>query len=193
MINFLCGDIVNVIDGKVIIKNGNIGYELYVSSNTASKLCIGDSVQLFCYLQVKEDGLSLYGFYSQEEKALFQQLTSVSGIGPKNAITILSGMQPEDLGCAIFSADTTALCSIKGLGKKTAERIVLELREKMAIFATNKKRYSGHNENSIIEEAVSVLCSLGLNSNSAIEKANAAYESGANTTEQILNYVLRGI
>lgn len=192
MFNFICGQVVAISDGKAVIENNGIGYDLTVSNYTLSQLSIGEKAQLYTYLQVREDALALFGFSSTEEKNMFLQLTTVSGIGAKVAMSILSGMQINDLGIAILNGDTSTLTTIKGLGKKTAERIILELREKMTAFNGKKsKAVAVIPLTSHMEEAVSVLRALGLSVNDASERAKKAYDKGAVTTEEILNYSLK--
>ncbi|MEG1527663.1 MAG: Holliday junction branch migration protein RuvA [Clostridia bacterium] len=187
MLYFICGKIVEIEDTAVIIENNGIGYRLLVSKNTTRKLSVGKETQLYCHLQVREDCLVLYGFSDLAEKNLFSQLTSVSGIGPKNALNILSGMPLNKIMVAIVTSDTSTLCSIKGLGKKTAERVILELREKLQIDKPLLKELHSNEE----EEVISVLKSLGISKNDASERIRLAKENGFVTTEEILNYCLK--
>lgn len=192
MFDFICGEIVSINDDHIVLKNNDIGFLLYVSSNTLSKCNLNDKVQFYTYLQVKDDGLVLYGFLTNEEKTMFLRLITVSGIGCKMAISILGGMQINDLGLAILNSDTSSLTKIKGLGKKTAERVVLELREKMVEFSNvvpQKPTVEYANVN--VEETLSILRTLGLSKADAMQKIDLALNNGAKTTEEILNYALR--
>lgn len=188
MLDFICGEVIEIGENTVVIKNGGIGYLLLVSEFTKSKLSVGESVQLYCHLQVREDALVLFGFSSDEEKSLFRSLITVSGIGPKMAITLLSGMKANKLALCIVSGDWAALCSIKGLGKKTAEKIVLELREKLKITKDTLIDEGGLEVN---EQAVEVLRSLGIPKKEALERVKRALDGGMATTEEILNFALR--
>ncbi|MDD3832135.1 MAG: Holliday junction branch migration protein RuvA [Clostridia bacterium] len=189
MINFIYGEIVSKEDNLLVLKSNNIGYEVVVSSLSADTLNVGDNVQLYCYLQVKEDGLALFGFTCAEEKALFKQLISVSGIGPKLAITVLSGMQPSQLAYAIVNSDTDSLRAIKGLGKKTAERIIVELREKLEIEKATFSLQSAVGGNT--DEVITILKSLGISRNEATRRIKCAIDNGMKTTEQILNFAIK--
>ncbi len=188
MIDFICGEVIEIGENTVVLKSGGFGYSLFVSEFTKSRLSIGDNVQLYCHLQVREDALALFGFAGIEEKTLFKNLISVSGIGPKMAITLLSGMRAGKLALCIVSGDYASLCTIKGLGKKTAEKIVLELREKLNI---SKEMLLQDQTESIDAEAVEVLRSLGIPRKEAAERVKRAVEGGMTTTEQILNFALR--
>ena len=117
--------------GTVILLAGGVGYEVSCSGAAFAALLGREEGSVFTHLQVREDGLSLFGFISPEEKELFLKLVTVSGVGPKLAIGILSQMDADDLASAIASGDLRRLCTVKGLGKKTAERIILDLQEQL--------------------------------------------------------------
>ena len=122
MYSYIRGRITESGDGYVVVESCGIGYELSVSANTLCELSGREG----------EDGVSLFGFSSEREKAMFLELLAVSGVGPKLAITVLSGMTTEQFAAAVVRADVKALSKIKGVGKKTAERIALELRDKVS-------------------------------------------------------------
>lgn len=188
MLDFICGEVIEIGENSAVIKNGGFGYSLFISAYTKSRLSIGDSVQLYCHLQVREDALVLFGFWGIEEKTLFKNLVTVSGVGPKMAISLLSGMRAGKLALCIVSGDYASLCTIKGLGKKTAEKIVLELREKLNI---SKEALPQEEIADVNAEAVEVLRSLGIGRKEAVERVKRAIDSGMTTTEQILNFALR--
>ena len=131
MFNFICGTAVGKTDGALIIENNGIGWEISVSANTLFSVAQNAKVQLYTYLQVKEDGVALFGFLTKEEKAMFLKLIEVNGVGCKLAMTVLSGISARDLALSILNNDVSALTRVKGVGKKTAERIILELKEKV--------------------------------------------------------------
>ncbi|MEG1710387.1 MAG: Holliday junction branch migration protein RuvA [Clostridia bacterium] len=199
MINFICGEIVALTDNCVIINNNDIGYEIIVSNNTLVDCSnIGEKKQLHIHMQVKEDCIALYGFINYDEKQMFLKLISVGGIGPKLAMSILSGISVNDLAIAILNNDTARLLKIKGLGKKIAERVVLELKEKVspmnALLNSIESTNSQINSDTLIgigSEAATVLASLGLNRNEAVRRVKAAINSGCNTAEEILNFALK--
>ena len=131
MFNFICGTVVDKTDGALVVENGGIGYEVFVSADTLFNIALGSKARLFTYFQVKEDGVALFGFSTKEEKAMFLKLINVGGVGCKLAMTVLSGISARDLAVSVLRGDVSALTRVKGVGKKTAERIILELKEKV--------------------------------------------------------------
>ena len=146
-------------------------------------------------MQVKEDDISLFGFSKLEEKKMFLLLISVSGLGCKVAQAILSGMDSNSLALAIFNGDTRLLTKIKGLGKKTAERLVLELKEKVVVDAADMVLPITQNPDLLInkdmQNAIAVLVSLGKSQADAEKLVDAAAKLGANTTEELINMAFR--
>lgn len=134
MFDYIRGKLVSTSINSIVVENNGIGYFFNASNQTIIKAEreIQGQVKLYAYLHVREDELSLFGFYSVEEREMFLNLISVSGIGPKMAIQILSGMELKDLALSIATGDAVYFTRIKGVGKKTAERIILELREKIS-------------------------------------------------------------
>ena len=171
MINYIVGELVSKSENAVVVENNSVGYEIFVSQTTLSSLPqVGSVAKIYTFLNVREDELSLFGFSTLEEKDMFLKLTSVSGIGPKVALSILSGIKLSDLAVAIKTEDTKLLSSIKGLGKKTAERIVLELKDKISIVGFSEENVPMLNE-SAIDEATEALIALGVNKNDAYRLA----------------------
>ena len=191
MLNFICGEVISIEDGLLVLKCGAAGYELFVSSATANACGgVGSNIQLFTHLQVREDGLTLFGFSDAREKQMFLRLVSISGIGCKMAMSILSNCDIRQLAFAILTGDTRALSAIKGVGKKTAERIILELKEKVTdddVKAGTKPTQSESAET----EALNVLMSLGLTRSDAFNRIKLAIGAGAATAEEILNFALK--
>lgn len=197
MIAFLVGTIEEKYENVLIMDVNGVGYELLISNNTLVALPnVNETTKVLTYLHVKEDGVALYGFATPEEKSIFMKLITVSGVGPKMAITILSGMKISDLIVAITREDVSLLSKIKGLGKKTAERICLELKDKISAtgFETDLFNYKENlgnfiNENAL-KDAVDTLIALGVNKNEAYGLARANAGDGA-TAEEIILKVLR--
>ena len=134
MIAYLRGRLISRHPNQAIVETGGVGYDVTISVPTFSGLPpLGGDVALHIHTHVREDQLALYGFIKEEEKQLFEKLITVSGIGPKLAITILSGMAAQELGNAIRGNDVARLTKIPGIGRKTAERLVLELRDKLQV------------------------------------------------------------
>ena len=197
MIAFLVGTIEEKYENVLVMDVNGVGYELLISNNTLVALPnVNETTKVLTYLHVKEDGVALYGFATPEEKSIFMKLITVSGVGPKMAITILSGMKISDLIVAISREDVSLLSKIKGLGKKTAERICLELKDKINVtgFETDLFNYKENlgnfiNENAL-KDAVDTLIALGVNKNEAYGLARANAGDGA-TAEEIILKVLR--
>lgn len=197
MIAYLKGNVIDVFEGGIVLENNGVGYEVFCSSAVLHKLTIGSCGSVFTYLQMREDGVSLYGFDTKEEKKMFLKLISVSGVGPKMGIAILSGMNTADLVTAIATKDVKTLSKIKGLGKKTAERIILELREKVndddvdAIVAMGspiEQPLLGEDE-----DAVTALMGLGFNGTQSKNAVMAAREQGAQKIEDVIAFALRSL
>jgi Holliday junction DNA helicase RuvA len=174
MYNYISGEVVNKTEGMAVIENNGIGYEIRVSMNTLDALpCIGEIAKIYTFLNVREDEMSLYGFATLEEKEMFLKLTEVSGIGPKGALSILSGVRLSDLAVAIKTEDLKLLSTIKGIGKKTAERIIVELKDKIDLIGYSAVRNEEEQclNSSAIDEATEALISLGVNKNEAYRLA----------------------
>ncbi|NWF89396.1 MAG: Holliday junction branch migration protein RuvA [Ignavibacteriaceae bacterium] len=161
MIGFLTGKIISSKPTKVVLDVNGVGYIVGISINTFEKISGKETASLFIHTNVKEDSISLFGFYSESEKEMFELLISVSGIGPKIALSLLSGIQTDDLKNAIQSSDISRIVAVPGIGRKTAERLVLELRTKVDQV---KEEGTTAIPLSIKNEAVSALSTLGYNS-----------------------------
>lgn len=193
MYAFISGRVVSVSENQIVIENGGIGYQIAVSSNTIAKIgSIGDTRQLYTYLQVKEDLFALYGFLTLEEKNMFIKLINISGVGPKLALQVLSGMEPRALALCIVTNDIKSLSKIKGLGKKTSERIILELREGIEdeeLMVTDNS--VAVIKDDVVNDAVLALQSLGVSKNEAYKAVLKAREKSG-VLEEIITIALRG-
>ena len=190
MFSYINGEITEKECDKVVVDVGGVGFELFCSDVTLSQCVVGECRRLYVYLQVKEDGMCLYGFSTLQEKAMFMRLISVSGVGCKMAAAVLSGMDAGALAQAIFNGDAKQLTKIKGLGKKTAERIILELREKVAEEAQQTPvAVAGMTKD--MADAVAILCSLGKNASEAEKLVEAASKLGAVTAQELINMAFR--
>lgn len=166
-----------------VVECGGVGFKCFVSMTTLQSLTsIGTEVNLFTYMAVREDSMDLFGFSTQEELSAFKLLITVSGIGPKAAIAILSVLTPDRLSIAVSSGDVKSIQMAQGVGKKTAERVVLELKDKMVGIGSGKvnavvegiQQVAG---NSNAQEAVEVLVSLGFNQSDAAAVVGAMDKS----------------
>lgn len=195
MIGYLKGKLLYYVDNNFVLDVGGVGYEVCCSAQAGEKLLNDGGGELYTYTAVREDGIYLYGFISVEEKEMFLKLITVSGIGPKLGIGILSGMSLSGLALAIATSDVKTLSKVKGCGKKTAERIVLELREKVAAGSSDEQADASiaTAETEIDEDAVIALMSLGFNRNESVNGVKAAYASGAKSIQDVLSYALRSM
>jgi Holliday junction DNA helicase RuvA len=172
MIAYLSGTLRQLDATRALVLTGGVGYEVHISLSTYYRLEGNQDVALEIYTHVREDALSLYGFATGEEKTAFEKLISISGIGPTLAQKILSGIDPHDLADAIARADARKLSSIPGVGKKTAERICLELRDKLVVAAPTTP--AAPTRLSIDDDVQSALVNLGYRPKDgeiAVEKA----------------------
>lgn len=169
MIAYLKGTFARKTPAAVVVDVGGVGYDVQISLNTYSKIQNLDSGVLQTYLLVREDAQILYGFFDEAERQLFQNLIAVSGIGAGTARVMLSYLKPEELSRAIIQGNTRALEGIKGIGRKTAERVVLELREKLSKtpLPVTDATISSWKGNSLGTDALEALVALGINRQAA--------------------------
>ena len=180
----------------IVLDANGVGYLLNVSGATLSAApAVGEKMKLYCVLNVREDAMELCGFYSREEKKMYERLRSVSGVGSKTALQILSALSVRDLSIALVSGDAAALTRVPGIGKKTAQRLVLELKDKVEdsqltsqAASISPKVVSGGAE----AEAIAALVSLGY-SNSEAAKAVSAVSGQSNEPDKLIFLALRGL
>jgi holliday junction DNA helicase RuvA len=169
MIAELTGTLARKAAASIVVDVGGVGFRLLVPVSTYRGLPReGEAVHLFTHLHVKEDALELFGFATQEERTLFLELTSISGIGPKLGLAVLSGLAPDAFHAAVVGEDLTLLTSVSGIGKKTAQRIIVELKEKLSGMDVSSIGAAGGERDSI-GDAVLALVALGMNGGSARE------------------------
>ena len=157
MIGYLTGKIISSKPTQILLDVNGVGYTVNISINTFEKISEKETVSLFIHTSVKEDSITLFGFFTQSEKEMFELLISISGIGPKVSLGILSGISVDDLKSAISNGNVSRLIAIPGIGRKTAERVVLELRNKVDAIKTD----GVFKETSAKDEAISALTTLG--------------------------------
>jgi Holliday junction DNA helicase RuvA len=199
MIDFIAGIIAEKTPTRLVVENAGFGLDLLISTNTYKDLpAVGDKVKLRTYLHVREDSLQLFAFSDENERNVFTSLLSVSGIGPRLAQTILSGMRYQELITAIQGGDLKALTSISGVGTKTAQRMIIELKEKFSLLGLIEDKepqdFRMRNMSSVEEEALLALISLGYK-RYIVEKAlNKVREKGDyHTVEALIKEALQVI
>ena len=184
MIAHLRGTLLTKHPNQAVVETGGVGYEVNISVPTFSELpATGSQVALHIHTHVREDVIALYGFLHPAEKQLFEKLMTVSGIGAKLAITILSGMAADDLSAAIRGNDVARLTRIPGIGRKTAERMVLELREKLPVTAGIPTPAVAP-VSAIEEDVLSALVNLGFQRAAAEKALASAVKNSAGTSEK---------
>jgi len=184
MISHLRGTLIAKQTDRAVIECGGVGYDVAISIPTFSGMPkTGSEVSLHIFTNVREDAIQLFGFLRTEEKLLFEKLISVSGIGPKLGITLLSGMSPEHIVTAIRGSDLAMLTRIPGIGKKTAERMCVELRDKLDAFTAST---SAPTRTSTAEDAISALVNLGYQRVAAEKAVEEAANSDTKATFDIL-------
>ena len=162
MITYIKGRLIEKSPTKIIVESNGIGYEINISLNTYEQIPDDENIKIFTYLQRKEDSDILFRFSSKSERSIFQQLISISGIGPSTARTILSSISPAEIQEAVWEEDVERIKSIKGIGLKTAQRLIIELKDKVELF--DKKDIDLSSENlDIKKEALLALSVLGFN------------------------------
>lgn len=179
-----------------IVDVGGVGYKVTVSQQSFSKLpAVGEKILLFIHTAVREDDISLYGFASEEEKKIFQKLITVNGIGPKLALTILSGILPDDLVNALHREDLVRLTAIPGIGKKTAERMVLDLKDKLAEFlsGTGLRNLPDNGKRKLFDEALSALLNLGYTRSTAERTLTQVRIPEGSKLENVIRDALRSL
>ncbi len=204
MIAYVNGILENLEEGNAVIDVNGIGVNVNISGSTMDRMPgIGEMVKLYTYTNVKEDAFTLFGFLSRDELNLFKMLITVNGIGPKGGLSILSVMTPDDLRFAIMAGDSKSLAKAPGIGKKTAERITLELRDKLKVsedeLLGGGSTVSGdalvsEGDNSARDEAVAALVALGYNSADAmkaVRKVLASDKAAGEDTEKLLKLALK--
>lgn len=176
----LTGTLLHTEPQFAVVSCGGVGYKCYTTLKTMAALpALGKEITLYTHLNVREDALDLYGFFTQAECRSFRQLTGVSGVGPKSALAILSDMSPEQLALCIAAGDAKALARAPGIGPKAAQRLILELRDKItdeqlsgsAVAATAAQAADARSN---IGEAVSALCALGYGQTEAVQALTGA-------------------
>lgn len=198
MIGQLHGKILDKQPPQLLLDVNGVGYEIDAPMSTFYRLPeIGQVVTLLTHFVVREDAHHLYGFYSREEKSLFRTLLKVNGVGPRLALTILSSVEPDEFVRCIIHNDTASLTRMPGVGKKTAERLIIEMRDKLSGWQANAsseasllKTPTNNGRNQVIQDAISALVSLGYKPPEA-SRAIAKIDDGAISSEELIRRALR--
>ena len=198
MIAFVRGIIDEITEESVVIDTGSMGYNIRISGKTAGELPgIGEEAKLYTYTSVREDAIWLYGFLTRDELAVYKQLITVGGIGPKGGLAILSVMSADDLRFAVLSGDSKAISKAPGVGAKTAQRVILELKDKMSLEDAFEKKsehvqtlkISGNGQ--VRNDAVMALTALGYSSAESLKAVSAVEITEEMDVEAVLKAALK--
>ena len=200
MISYVRGPLVEKEEDVIVVEAGGIGYNIHVPLSYLEELPqLGDEVRIFTYLQVKEDAMTLYGFRSRQDLKMFRQLLGVNGIGPKGALGLLSAMRPDDLRLAIISGDAKAIAKAPGIGLKTAQRVILDLKDRISVeevltqpemtVGVAAAKTSGLHEAG--KEAVDALVALGYSAMEATKAVHQVEIQDGMTAEDVLKASLK--
>lgn len=195
MISYIKGTVKYLSNEEVIVERDGIGFGILTSQNVINKLRIDDNVTLFTYMHVREDDISLFGFLSQDEKNIFRQLISISGIGPKGALAILSTLSVDELRIAVLSEDYKAIAKANGIGTKTAQRVVIDLKDKLKLEDILPDAEGGVQEEGIgndnMAEAALALTSLGYSNLEALRALKKVKNNENMSVEELLKAALK--
>ena len=204
MIAYIRGrlEYVDLEEGMAVLETGGIGYQILLSGRDLELLpSAGEEVRLYTYLQVRDDAFVLYGFFTREDRKLFGQLLGVSGIGPKGALGILSGLSADDLRFAVLADDAKTIAKAPGIGFKTAKKLILELRDKLSLEEAFEARLAGEKAREGAEpsagltaarnEAVEALTALGYSSSEALKAVRQVEAADGMDVEEILKAALK--
>ena len=198
MISYIKGKLTEVEDGIIVVENNGIGFNIHVPATVISSFSsIGDEVKVYTYLQIREDAHSLFGFLSRDDLNIFKMLINVNGIGPKGALAILSTISPDDLRFAILSDDAKLIATAPGIGSKTAQKLILELKDKIKLeetFESYSKSVNTVKTDDVLiakNEAVEALVSLGYGSTEAMKAVRDVENADELDSEEILKRALK--
>lgn len=198
MISYIKGKLTEVEDGIIVVENNGIGFNIHVPATVISSFSsIGDEVKVYTYLQIREDAHSLFGFLSRDDLNIFKMLINVNGIGPKGALAILSTISPDDLRFAILSDDAKLISTAPGIGSKTAQKLILELKDKIKLeetFESYSKSVNTVKTDDVLiakNEAIEALVSLGYGSAEAMRAVRDVENADELDSEEILKRALK--
>ena len=202
MLSYIIGEVAEISADTVVVENNGIGFNIKTSAMTIDSLPpVGDMVRIYTYLHVREDAMQIFGFLSKDELEVLKLLLNVNGIGPKGALGILSAISTDDLRFAVLSDDVNLIKSCPGVGAKTAQKLIIELKDKLsledafelAVNNNNKKNTVQDNTVIVMNEVVEALVSLGFSSKDAIAAVKKVEIIQNKNSEQILKEALKGL
>ena len=200
MVTYIRGELVAIEEDKVIVDVGGVGFGIFMPATAMNLLpTIGEEVRLYTYMNVREDAIQLFGFLTRDDLKVFKLLIGVSGIGPKGGLSILSQLSPDDLRFAVMASDAKAIAAAPGIGKKTAEKLIIELKDKLSIedvlnkVGETKVEASVSSTNEIQAEAVQALIALGYGNAEAMKAVKKVPLTEELTVEEMLKQALKNM
>ena len=199
MIAYIKGELAEVAADHIVVETGGIGYTITMAASSMDYLPqVGEEVKIHTYLQVREDGFTLFGFLSADDLAMFRQLITVSGIGPKGGLAILSVMSADDVRFAVLSGDAKAIARAPGVGNKTAQRVILDLKDKVSLedafeqkLANEKGKPSQPETSNVKNDAIMALNALGYTSSESMKAVSKVPITEDMDVEDVLKAALR--
>lgn len=198
MISYIRGKLASVEENKIIVDVGGVGYGIFMSGRSMMNLPpMGSELVVHTFLNVKEDAMQLYGFLSKDDLSVFRQVIAVSGIGPKGGLSILSQLSADDLRFAVMANDVKAISAAQGIGKKTAEKLILELKDKLSIEdALNHAQNDGDVATEdfaggVQQDAVAALVALGYGNTEALRAVRQVEITADTSVEDVLKQALK--
>ena len=200
MLAFVTGTVVDVEDNKLIIEQNGMGFQIYVPTTVVNRVIVGQSVKIHTYMSVKEDDISLFGFLTKDDLKMYRLLLNVNGVGPKAAIGVLSALTADELRFAVLADDAASIAKAPGIGKKTAQKMILELKDKLSLEEAFEQKISNnssenislvHTNSDAASEAVQALVALGYSSTDALRAVKQVNQEQNMTVEQILKASLK--
>ena len=200
MYSYIKGELVEILEDSIVVENHGIGYNIRIPGSILDSLeGIGQQIKIYTYTYIREDAMLLYGFLTRDDLNVFKLLLGVSGIGPKGALAILSVMTPDDLRFAVLGEDDKTIAKAPGIGKKSAQRLIIELKDKMSLeeaFALKTeheaiKQAENSPMHSVKNEAVQALVALGYSSAEAMKAVNGIAITEETTVEEVLKTALK--
>lgn len=199
MISYIRGPLMEKLEDAVVVEAGNIGYHIFVPTSVLEVLpALGEEIKIHTYFQVREDAMVLFGFLNRQDLDIFKKLLGVNGVGPKSALGILSALKPDELRMAVVSADAKLISKAPGIGSKTAQRIILDLKDKISaediLFSVSDGQAPGGDFNGVGEigrEAIEALTALGYSGSEAARAVKKVAVTGEMTAEDVLKGALK--
>lgn len=198
MYAYIKGELAEINTDHIVVEAGGIGYQVFISLQTFDYLpSVGEDLKIYTYLYLREDAMILYGFLTKDDLELFKLLISVSGIGPKGGLAILSTLEADDLRFAILSGDAKAISKAPGVGGKTAQRVILELKDKLSLEDAFEAKTEHVQKNAVVaggsvkNDAVMVLTALGYSSTESLKAVSAVEITEDMDVEEVLKAALK--